>query len=126
MRDEKLSTNFRRSEFACRGRDCCGGAAPVDTRLVMLLQKIRDAVDAPVHISSGFRCPRHNASPNVGGVPDSYHTLGHAADIFADGMSATQVYFVARAACTDIGYGHAILYVDRGIVHVDIHSRARD
>lgn len=42
-----------------------------------LLQPLRDAL-GPIHISSGWRCPRLNKL--VGGVPDSWHLTGCAAD----------------------------------------------
>ena len=123
MRDEKLSANFKRSEFACKGVGCCGGAAPVDLRLVALLQKIRDAVEKPITVTNGFRCITHNANPKVGGVPDSYHTTGTAADIFCPGMHVSQIYFVVVASIRDMGYGWCKVYPEKGIVHVDIHSR---
>lgn len=33
----------------------------------------------PIYVNSGYRCPRHNAA--VGGVPNSQHMRGEAADI---------------------------------------------
>jgi len=121
MREENLSANFARSEFACKGVGCCGGAAPVDMRLVALLQKIRDAVEQPISITSGFRCLMHNKE--VGGVPNSYHTTGTAADIYCEGMHVSQLYFVVVAAIRDMGYGWCKVYPSKGFIHVDIHSR---
>jgi zinc D-Ala-D-Ala carboxypeptidase len=43
-----------------------------------LLQPLRDVL-GPLHISSGWRCERLNKL--VGGVPDSWHLIGCAADI---------------------------------------------
>lgn len=48
---------------------------------VEVLQPIRDAWGQPVIVSSGYRCPRLNAA--VGGVKNSQHVLGQAADIKA-------------------------------------------
>lgn len=47
-----------------------------------VLQPLRDAWDEPLHINSGYRCPKLNAA--VGGAPSSQHTKGEAADIHAD------------------------------------------
>ena len=47
-----------------------------------VLQPLRDAWGEPLHINSGYRCPKLNAA--VGGVSTSQHTKGEAADIHAD------------------------------------------
>ena len=48
---------------------------------VEVLQPIRDAWGKPIKVTSGYRCPRLNAA--VGGVKNSQHVLGQAADIQA-------------------------------------------
>ncbi len=130
MRDEKLSKDWNRSEFRCRcaerGKDWCGGAAPISERLVVLLQLIRDKANVSlfcVHSSnpnagSGFRCIPYNKS--IGGVPDSYHTLGKAADIWSTKISALEIFTIAQVAISELGYGWAKLYPDKNFVHIDI------
>ena len=49
---------------------------------VEVLQPIRDAWGQPIVISSGYRCAKLNAA--VGGVKNSQHLLGQAADIKAN------------------------------------------
>ena len=44
-----------------------------------VLQPFRDYVGAPVHINSGYRCKALNLA--VGGVKNSQHSRGEAADI---------------------------------------------
>ena len=44
-----------------------------------ILQPLRDYVGAPIHINSGYRCPELNEA--VGGVKNSQHGRGEAADI---------------------------------------------
>ena len=78
MFDVRLSTNFHRREFACRGKNCCGDSFPVMPELVIILQAIRDEFGLTMHVSSGFRCNTHNAQ--VGGSDWSWHTIGGAAD----------------------------------------------
>lgn len=52
-----------------------------------VLQPARDAFGKPIRISSGYRCPELNTA--VGGVPNSYHRVGLAADlqVFAHGKA---------------------------------------
>lgn len=68
--------NFKVSEFACK---CGCGFAAIDQRIIDMAQKIRDKLDVPVRVNSGCRCEKHNA--RVGGVKNSYHTKGLAADL---------------------------------------------
>ena len=58
---------------------------------VLVLQPLRDKVGAPVYINSGYRSKRLNAK--VGGVPNSRHLLGKAADIHCDNLAYAKVIF---------------------------------
>ena len=53
--------------------------------LVTLVERVRDPLrerwQSPIYITSGYRCPALNRK--VGGVENSYHTRGMAADITA-------------------------------------------
>ena len=44
-----------------------------------VLDPLREAYGRPVHVNSGYRCPRLNRL--VGGSPNSQHMRGEAADI---------------------------------------------
>lgn len=48
-------------------------------RLALMLDQMRDKAEIPIFITCGFRSPEHNAA--VGGVEDSEHTKGLAADL---------------------------------------------
>ena len=80
---DKLSKNFKRSEFQCK---CGCGFAEVSQTLVNLLQEIRDHIDRSVVVHSGCRCEAHNKA--VGGVSNSAHVAGEAADIYVPGWEA--------------------------------------
>lgn len=54
-----------------------------------VLQPLRDAVNKPIHIGSGYRCPKVNAL--VGGVPTSQHMKGQACDIKITGMTPYEI-----------------------------------
>lgn len=115
--------NFSKAEFAC---PCCGKLIEAD-RLAETLQVIRDAVKKPVHVTSGTRCPKHNAE--VGGVADSAHLTGEAADIYADGMSNTalgsaiKLLYVSKAL-PRLCYCYLIANSKRA-VHVGVDSKPR-
>ncbi len=55
------------------------------------LQPIRDLIDKPMIITSGFRCPRVNAL--VGGKPNSQHLEGKAADFVVKDLTPAQIIF---------------------------------
>ena len=51
-----------------------------------ILEPLRVAMQCPIHISSGYRCEQLNKA--VGGVYNSQHLKGQAADISIDGDMA--------------------------------------
>ena len=70
-----MSKWFKPEELACK--HC--GASGVTLDLIELLDWLRDQYGKPIIINSAYRCPAHNAQ--VGGVPESAHVTGEAADI---------------------------------------------
>lgn len=114
----QLQPHFERREF-----DCPAGctATKHDTELSAKLEQLRTlAGGAAVHITSGYRCPAHNAA--VGGSPRSQHTLGKAADIQIAGVSPLRVAILAqRAGFTGVG---CYLYGDTAFCHVDVRANA--
>ena len=58
---------------------------------VLVLQPLRDTIGAPVYINSGYRSKRLNA--RVGGVLNSRHLQGKAADIHCDNLDYAKVIF---------------------------------
>lgn len=115
-----LSPNFRRSELAC---PCCG-KCELDPDLVPALQEARDRINAPIHVTSGYRCGQHNR--RVGGTRHSQHLQGKAADVwFEGGFTVDEMYDILNtvSAFRDGGLG---VYPDRGFVHADVRgTRAR-
>ena len=72
----RLSDHFDSDEFACH--HC--GEVQVNPKLIELLEQLRYNIGGyPLTINSGYRCPTHNR--NVGGVSNSQHVLGNAADV---------------------------------------------
>ena len=109
----KLSDNIVLGEFMSKGADG-SEPTPVDMELIRKLQQMRDLLGA-VHINSGYRTPKHNASQ--GGAPNSYHVHGQAADVWF-GAAAMRVPDELAAQCAQyLGFKGIGLYT--GWVHVD-------
>ena len=70
-----LSPHFSTDEFRCKH---CGEIIPISPDLLDYLESIREFSGFPIIITSGYRCPDHNAA--VGGAPGSAHLTGEAAD----------------------------------------------
>lgn len=99
----KLTKNFTFEELTRTSRDSLqtknieAADAYIDnlSLLAANLQQLRDALDRPITISSGFRCVALNQA--VGGKVRSSHTQGLAADISVDGMSADDLFAFIRS-----------------------------
>lgn len=110
-----LSTNFKVSEFACKGGTCCSTVL-IDDKLVEYLQKIRDHFGKTITITSAYRCPTHNS--RVGGASGSRHTKGHAADIVVQGVAPAEVAKYAESIGI-LGIGLYETAKDGHFVHID-------
>lgn len=106
--------HFTREEFRCRCSRCGGFPAEPKEKLVRLAERVRTHFDAPAAVSSGVRCPAHNAE--VGGVKNSRHLTGQAMDFCIRGHSAREVTAFA-AAQPECAYTYAI---DENFVHMDV------
>lgn len=97
---------FDREEFRCQcgGRFCNGFPVEPEMELVRVCNEIRRRLGVPVTIvdggGSGVRCPQHNA--NVGGVANSNHLYGKAADLHSS-KSPQEMYRVAEEVLDGTG-----------------------
>ena len=94
---------FKKPEFACKcGKYCDGYPAEIDMNMVKIADEIRSRIGKPIHINSGLRCKTHNA--NVGGVSNSQHLFGNAADLGCpSGCTPTQMASIAEEIMGDTG-----------------------
>lgn len=108
---------FTREEFKCKcgGGYCNGYPVEPDKNLVTLLDLIREDADTPCIISSGIRCETHNA--NVGGVWNSWHKRGRAADFTLRGKPAAQTISYAQKYSDRI---EEIYAIDNSYVHIAV------
>lgn len=97
---------FDHDEFRCQcgGRYCDGFPVEPEESLVRSCDEIRRRLGVPVSIvdagGSGVRCPQHNA--NVGGVANSNHLYGKAADLHSS-KSPQEMYRVAEEVLGNTG-----------------------
>ena len=94
---------FKKPEFACKcGKYCDGYPAEIDMDMVKIADQIRAKIGKPITVNSGLRCKTHNA--NVGGVSNSQHLLGKAADLGCpNGCTPTQMASIAEEIMGDTG-----------------------
>lgn len=104
--------------MACR--DC--GRCEIQQSLLNALEVLRSLGPEPILVDSAYRCPEHNAE--IGGVKDSQHQLGTAADIRIEGLNLQQMYDRAKQV-PEFANGGVGVY-DGGFIHVDVRQgRAR-
>lgn len=109
-----LSPHFSKAELACH---CCG-TLRIETALIDALEQLRQVAGKPIIVHDSYRCPAHNEK--VGGVPDSEHTRGVAADVSIDGVSLQQMYELAIQVPAFFNGG--IGAYDGNFLHVDVRA----
>ena len=113
-----ISKHFRVKEFACQdGSD----AVFIARELPMVCEYIRMRCNKGITINSGYRTITHNK--NVGGVDNSQHVYGTAADLKTpSGFTPAKMASIAREIMPD--WGGVGIY-DWGI-HVDVREKKSD
>ena len=104
-----MSEHFQLKEFACP--HC--GANNIKQSFIDRLEEVRKVYGKPMYITSGYRCPAHNQA--VGGVPESAHVDGVAADIGCS-LAADRMRLVEIA----IGEGFRRIGIAKTFIHLDI------
>lgn len=84
-----------------------------------LLDPLRERLGEPIAILSGYRSPEVNTL--VGGVPDSQHTLGEAADCYC---LAGPERLLAVLRASGLPFDQAIVYRRRNFLHLS-HRASR-
>lgn len=112
--------HFKKSDFTCK--DGCG-LNNIDIRVVYVLEKIRNHFNAPIIVTSGSRCAKHNRA--VGGVQGSRHVLGKAIDFYVKGVPISKVIAYTKQLVKkgELRYTYTGGYKNGqmdGICHIDI------
>lgn len=123
MKNFKLSEFFRSSTAAKNGiknEPSLDARATIERNINLLvdnvLDPIRDKFCAPVIITSGYRCPQVNKL--VGGVANSQHMSGCAADFHVQGFTPLMMHQVFLYIFNTLEFDQLIYYRSKNIIHV--------
>lgn len=121
----RLSTHFTLQELTVTGTGLPNIPNAIELEYLRalcgsILQPLRESVNAPIVVSSGYRSQAVNRA--VGGAANSQHTLGQAADFTVAGMSTRQT--VERIQFLKLPFDQVIEEFGRW-VHVSIGPKHR-
>jgi uncharacterized protein YcbK (DUF882 family) len=99
---------FLPSETRCK----CGCGLDIKPEFRTYLNAVREEYGAPLHLTSGARCATYN--DKVGGVPNSYHIKGVAADIRwpKDQREARRLLLILAQSAGGLGIYETFVHVD--------------
>lgn len=117
----KVTENFYWKEFESRD----GSPMPAEVKkniipLAQSLQALRDEIGKSIHINSGYRSPAHNK--RIGGVPNSQHTLGKAADIKVSGIKPQELANIIEKLIRNRKMHEGAIGIYSTFVHYDIRG----
>ena len=119
----KLSKNFKLYELANNAGSVKLPQYEINEgnfKFVQMLQRLRDSVNQPIKVNSGYRQAAYNSK--IGGNAKSAHLHGWAADIKKIyGMSDERIAATWRAICSIFGTIGAINLYDN-YYHLEINS----
>lgn len=94
-----MTPHFSDSELACK----CGCGMLPQPDFMDKIERVRVKYGKPMLVTSGARCPAHNAEESSTGL-DGPHTTGRALDVAASGADALKLILLAVAeGITGIG-----------------------
>ena len=79
--------------------------------IVYCLQPVRNAIDKPMIITSGYRCAKLNKL--VGGTKNSHHLIGCAADFIVAGLKPSEIINIILKS--DIRFNQLINEYDKWV-----------
>lgn len=119
-----LSKNFREEEFTCKCGKCKEVPAEMKENLILLCQQLEKIrfFTGPIIINSGVRCQAHNKK--VGGVANSQHLYGRAADIRSAYVHSKELYKRILVLMQEevIKIGYIKYYEDKKFIHIDVRG----
>ena len=119
----KLTENFSLEEFQCKdGSYIPNEYLPNVIQLAKNLQVLRDYINKPITINSGYRSPNYNASAKVKGAKNSQHLLAKAADLRVEGMTPKELAKVIESLIKDGKMQQGGIGIYSTFVHYDIRG----
>jgi len=115
INDIIIAPHFNLSEFAC---PCCKRVM-LHPKLLVKLIGLRKILERPIYITSGYRCSRYNQK--VGGVTNSYHCIGLAADIKVKDINLIELLGYAE----EIDFAGIGFYEKKNFLHLDVRPTRR-
>lgn len=110
----RVSAHFRINEFAQKDYRC--DKILIESELIEVLEDVRTHFNRPVIITSGYRTPEYNEK--IGGVKNSQHTKGTAADIKVEMVLASEVQnYLSKKYPNKYGIGRY-----RNFTHIDVRK----
>ena len=117
----QLTANFSESEFLIHEMPPASYRLQKLPKVAELCQWLRDLAGSYGRVTSYFRSPVRNAQ--VGGVTDSQHMVGEAADLEFPLVSLREMGARVQAALADGSapdFGQCIFYPDTGEIHISL------
>lgn len=114
-----VTKNFHITELEC---PCCQEFVRHEA-FITALQRLREAMNIPFSINSGYRCAKHNRA--VGGGRNSRHKKGAAVDISTIGWSGYDLFkFLKIATDKKIFHGQSTgVGIYPNFVHFDVRLK---
>lgn len=117
----RLTSNFWKSEFDSKdGAEMPESVLYNIQKLANQLQVVRNYINKPIKINSGYRSPSHNKA--IGGVKNSQHVLGKAADIVVKGINTEQLALIIESLINDGDILQGGIGIYNTFVHYDIRK----
>lgn len=113
---KKLSKYFNSNELRCSCSKC--EEQHISSKLLELLDEVREKYGKPIKVTSGYRCPAHNIA--IGGRSASSHVSGLAADIQPMIVTLDELdllYEICFEVFDNIGDGRI-----KRFIHVDVRD----
>ncbi len=117
-----LTDNFTINEFECHdGTGVPWNLVENVQKLANNLQVLRDTIDKPIYVVSGYRNPTYNK--RIGGAKRSYHMKAMAADIRVNGMSPKAIKAAIEILITEGKMEQGGIGLYNTFVHYDNRGR---
>ena len=118
--DMQLTKDFNLSEFTRNGNDLPIELLDNMKELTRNLQVLRDYLNEPILVNSGYRSPAYNKK--IGGVKNSMHMQGKASDIRVKSKTPVQLHAIIEQLISEGKMKQGGLGLYSTFVHYDVRG----